>query len=213
MTEEYFPPEYGKSSFHCPKFGIKATQYWGPTYYTMGAPGFTRVEGIEFCFCDHCRIPSIWKDQKMIDPLEGGAPLPNNVLPKEIQKDFLEARKIVDASPRGITALLRLVLQKLMIELGEKGKNINDDIVSLVDQGLSPRVQEALDVIRIYGNESVHLGQIDIKDDKGTAIALFKLTNFIAEEMLTKPKEVSELFDSLPESKKEQIQKRNNSSS
>jgi hypothetical protein len=213
MTEEYFPPEYGKSSFHCPNCGIKAKQHWGEAYYAIGAPPFNRVEGIEFCYCDHCRIPSIWKDQKMIDPLEGGVPLPNDDLPEEIQKDFLEARKIVDASPRGATALLRLVLQKLMIELGEKGKNINDDIASQVNQGLSPKVQEALDVIRIYGNDSVHPGQVDIKDDKDTAITLFKLTNFIAEEMLTKPKEVREIFDSLPESKKEQIQKRNNSSS
>ncbi|WP_424033423.1 DUF4145 domain-containing protein [Methylocella sp.] len=49
-------------------------------------------------------------------------------------------------------------MQKLCVELGEKGKNIDDDIANLVKKGLSPELQQALDILRVIGNEAVHHG-------------------------------------------------------
>ncbi|MEN9421908.1 MAG: hypothetical protein RLZZ107_1387, partial [Bacteroidota bacterium] len=105
-------------------------------------------------------------------------------------------------SPRGAAALLRLAVQKLCIQQAEKGKDINKDIANLVKKGLSTTIQQALDALRVIGNESVHPGQIDLRDDPDTAQALFRLLNKIAETMITEPKQIQEIYDKIPESKK-----------
>jgi len=104
--------------------------------------------------------------------------------------------------------LLRLAVQKLCIQLGENGKDINTDIGNLVKSGLSPTIQQALDVLRVIGNESVHPGQIDLRDDPATAQALFRLLNKIAETMITEPKQIQEIYDKIPDAKKKAIEVR-----
>lgn len=92
--------------------------------------------------------------------------------------------------------------------LGKSGEELNQDISSLVTDGLNPIVQKSLDVVRVIGNESVHPGSIDLNDDKETAVRLFDLVNIICEQMITQPKQVEELYRKLPESKLDAIEKR-----
>lgn len=158
--------------------------------------------------CNSCGAPTIWLDQKMIFPLESTAERPSSDLPEEVHHDFEEARAIANRSPRGAAALLRLGIQKLCRHLGEPGNNINADIASLVAKGLPSRVQQALDSVRVIGNEAVHPGSIDLKDDLDTVNRLFKLVNFIAHKMITEPREIDELYASLPTDKLAGIVKR-----
>lgn len=144
----------------------------------------------------------------MIHPDSSQAPIPNTDLPEDIRRDYDEARSIINRSPRGAAALLRLCIQKLCAHLGEPGKNINQDIAELVKKGLSPRIQKSLDIVRVVGNDAVHPGEIDLRDDPDTAVNLAKLINFIADALITQPKQIDTLYDSLPEGKKEQIEKR-----
>jgi len=100
-------------------------------------------------------------------------------------------------------------LEKLItVELDVKGKDLNDAIRKLVQQGLPEQVQKALDAVRVIGNEAIHPGQIDLSDDVETATALFDLLNWITDDLITKPRKIDEIYESLPQSKKEAIEKR-----
>jgi len=145
----------------------------------------------------------------MVYPGVSMAPLPSEDMPEDIQKDFSEARSVVNSSSRAAAALLRLSLQKLMVDLGEKGKNLNDDVASLVKKGLPEKIQKALDSVRVIGNNAVHPGQIDLRDNETIAIALFELINIVIENTITQRKKVEGIFNKIPESAKEQIKKRN----
>ena len=128
-------------------------------------------------------------------------------MPVEVKDDYEEAARIYIKSPRGAAALLRLAIQKLMIHLGQDGKNINDDIAALVAKGLPPLIQQSLDVVRVTGNNAVHPGQLDANDSK-VAEQLFPLVNLIIEYQISLPKRSKELYDALPDGARAAIDKR-----
>lgn len=158
--------------------------------------------------CYTCKKITIWIRDRILYPQTRYEVEPNQDLPADIRADFDEARSILDLSPRGAAAILRLCVQKLCKHLGKTGKNINDDIASLVKDGLDLRIQKALDVVRVIGNEAVHPGQMDLKDSRETASKLFSLVNKIAFDTITHPKELNALYGELPESKLKEIEKR-----
>jgi hypothetical protein len=201
---DYVPPEHRKSAFNCPHCGAYSRQEW-----TQRIRADDRlIEDLSMAYCDNCHKYSIWLGGKMIYPNESVAPLPSPDMPEDVLSDYNEARDILEKSPRASAALLRLSIQKLCVVLGEKGENINDDIASLVLKGLPEKIQKALDTVRVIGNNAVHPGVIDLKDNPSIALSLFKLVNMVIDTMITQPKEVSGLFNSLPEESKKAIEKR-----
>lgn len=121
---------------------------------------------------------------------------------------YNEARNISDISPRASAALLRLAVEKLLPLVGAEGKSINAMIHDLVTKGLSPEIQMALDGLRVIGNETIHPGQIEIQENKDIAMGLFKVLNIIVEHLITRKKEIQELYDLLPDEKKQWIKNR-----
>lgn len=205
METPYTPPELNKSSFNCPHCHAFSSMRWSQTWTQNN----NHIEGLMAAHCTHCGQYSAWIDGTMIYPGEIPVQPPNQDLPDEIKEDYLEAANIVNQSPRGAAALLRLSIEKLVDHLEAKGKDLNAKIGDLVSKGLNPKIQKALDVVRFIGNEAVHPGQIDLNDNPETALALFRLVNVIADDMITKPKEVDSLYDTLvPESHKNGISKR-----
>ena len=192
------PPSFETNSFNCPHCQAYAHQIWRSVLDNNSH----FIGDLEIAYCSHCKKYSLWKDEKMIYPETTGIQPPNSDLEQEIIDDYLEAANIVNKSPRGAAALLRLAIQKLCKQLGEEGKNINKDIASLVKKGLPITIQKALDIVRVIGNDAVHPGQIDLKDNQEIANKLFELINIIAYTMITQPKEIEALYETLPEDKK-----------
>jgi hypothetical protein len=159
--------------------------------------------------CISCSDIALWIDEEIVFPRKMQIDEPNDDLNDEIKAIYSEAAQILLQSPKGAAALLRLALQRLLLQLGKEGKNINNDIKSLVSEGLSPTIQQALDIMRVVGNNAVHPGQIDFEDNKNVALQLFKILNLIAYEMITKPNEMAKLYeDIIPEETKEHIRQR-----
>lgn len=95
-----------------------------------------------------------------------------------------------------------------MPHLKQKGKDLNAEIGALVKKGLGADLAKAMDVLRVVGNNAVHPGQIDLKDDKATALKLFDALNLVIERLISTPKKIEGLFQGLPKSALGQIEKR-----
>ncbi|MFL6208203.1 MAG: DUF4145 domain-containing protein [Pyrinomonadaceae bacterium] len=206
VRDKYFPPAQRKPEFHCFHCGVFAAQHWS-TVYKVIATGY-QASGIERCLCRHCSNESYWYQEQMIIPAASFAEPPHPDLPADCLADYIEAASVVSASPRSAAALLRLSIQKLMPHLGERGKNINDDIASLVAKGLPPLIQKALDYCRVVGNNAVHPGEIDLSDTPEIAHELFRMINFIVDDRIARPKEIESLYNSLPQSARDAIEAR-----
>ena len=167
-----------------------------------------RLLNVHVAKCYNCHQISIWVHDRMVWPVSGSAPEPNPDMPHEVRLIYDEASAILSLSPRGATALLRLAVQLLVIHLGQPGRNLDSDIANLVKRGLDERVQIALDVVRIVGNNAVHPGQLELADNYDIAEKLFGLINLITEIMISQPKHLSSMFDRLPEGARTAVERR-----
>lgn len=158
--------------------------------------------------CVACKQSTIWYQGKPIYPREAAIPPASENMPLKVREIYDEAGRVLVDSPRSAAALLRLALQILINELGEEGENINKDIASLVKKGLPTQIQQAMDVLRIIGNNAVHPGTITFDDDPSIAAKLFITINLIVEVMITQPKDIAKLYENLPETSLDAIKRR-----
>lgn len=157
--------------------------------------------------CQCCGKKILWIGDEYIYP-DIVAEEANSDMPESVKQLYNEAGLIYNKSPRAACALLRLAIERLCNELGEK-EDINTNIGALVEKGLPKSVQQALDVVRVVGNKAVHPGQISFDVDvKETATMLMHLINIIVQRMISEPKEIDSLYQELPESVKQSIEKR-----
>lgn len=204
-------PEHQKSAFHCPhsRCGAYARQEWRPVFWVLRPQNqYSQIANLILAVCDHCGQFSAWVDSKLIFPAIRTAPASHSETPEGIKADFEEARAVFSGSPRSSAALLRLAIQKICIELGLPGKNLNEDIGELVKQGLPVQIQQSLDIVRVVGNNQVHPGVLDVRDDATMATTLFELVNIIVEDRIARPKKIAALYAKLPESARKQIEER-----
>lgn len=159
------------------------------------------------------------KQYQMVYPQVLACCPPSDDMPESVKELYNEARSIVFKSPRGAAALLRLALDKLCNEICEECKQqkyngkINDKISLLVSKGLTSKLQKAFDFVRVTGNDAVHeLGLLDVQDNPEIANALFSILNLIVEKMITENKQIDDLYNLIPESRRDKIEERNKKS-
>lgn len=181
-----------------------ATIVWSGT-----SSNYSGLKRFTAAVCSNCEGLSLWLVDRCIFPIKSTAPAPSPDLPPEAATDYEEAARVLPYSPRAATALLRLCTEKLLGSLLQRSDRIDNMIGDMVKLGISPMLQEAMDVLRVTGNEAVHPGQMEDIDDLGTALSMFGLVNLIVDQMITQPKHVGQLFANLPAGKRAAIQARN----
>lgn len=214
------PPTFHGEAFNCPYCGVLAQQFWTDLIGKQpGETGFQGV-GVFMSICLNCEKRAVWaafgpyaEDVKMVKPQVSGGPRPHVDMPPEARADYEEARTIIGSSVRGACGLLRLATEKLVEALQPDGRDLNDRIGKLVAAGLPVMIQQALDSLRVIGNEAVHPGQMDLRDDLDTAIGLFDLLNVIVEDRITRPKHIAQMYAKLPAGKLQGIVNRDTTKS
>ncbi|TGK24956.1 DUF4145 domain-containing protein [Leptospira stimsonii] len=205
---KYILPAVNLKSFTCYHCGVLAKQDWVHRRWSGFEDSYNKSSNeIRISTCDHRGKHALWVLEENCFPGTGDTRPPNPAMPDSVLKIYTEASSISGKSPRGAAALLRLSIQVLCKELGESGKNINEDIASLVKKGLPELVQQSLDIVRVIGNDAVHPGQIDTDDEK-TVSMLFDLINIIIEYMIALPNKIGGIYSSLPADKLDGIKKR-----
>jgi len=204
---KYIAPKVFENSFTCPHCGVLAKQEWWWKNWNNSSGPEKKSHPLRIGTCQHCKLNTVWVEERLQYPESGNAPFPIPEMPDIVLKLYQEAASIHSKSPRGAAALLRLSIQHLCIELGEKGKDINKDIGELVKKGLPVIVQKALDSVRVIGNDAVHPGQIDT-DDSEIVEKLFELVNLIVEYMISLPVRVEKTYSELPKQKLDGIENR-----
>ena len=211
---KFSPPEYHSTAFHCPYCHAYADQKWehvGREVWSNTSDSYVELlhidkKKVEASICSHCKNATFWLAEKIIYPPTRMSPPANSDLPDNVKEVYEEAAAIAKSSPRAACALLRLAIEMLLEHLGEEG-SINAMIKNLVDKGLDKRIQQALDIVRVTGNNAVHPGEIEFNDSTNVS-TLFELVNFIANDLITRPKEIDGMFNQLPETAREGIKKR-----
>ena len=236
VNAQYEQPSVGGDGFNCPVCGAYAHQIWSrvgiahdpnPTFSDGRAPkrrqsidplsrnanfeDTARYHGItNVCVseCQKCGEMAIWIHDRVVWPFGGSAPSPNPELPGDVRSDYEEAAAVAMQSPRSAAALLRLAVEKLCRSLVPEGADLNSCIAKLVERGLNRQIQQALDYVRVVGNNAVHPGRMDVSDDPEAVSMLFTLVNLIADTMITLRDRVDALYKTLPESTRTVIAKR-----
>lgn len=159
--------------------------------------------------CSECEKYTIWENEKVVFPFSTDMPDPEENMPEDVKQIYDEAAQVFQYSPRASAALLRLAIETLLIQhLCVKKDSINKMIAELVAKGTLPHIQRALDALRFYGNKGIHFGEIDLNDDQEKVQFLFILINMLVKELITKQIEIDNLYEALPESFRQNVEKR-----
>jgi hypothetical protein len=87
-----------------------------------------------------------------------------------VEEDFEDAAAILNQSPRGATALMRVCIQKLVPLLKQDGHYLNDYISSLVRKALELEIRQSMEVLQVLRNDPGQPSNLETQEDKEMAL-------------------------------------------
>jgi hypothetical protein len=207
-----------KPAFDCPHCAAYSSMAWAQIQGPGGYMPFFAAK------CLHCGDYSIWltigagpgTSYRIVYPAVRIAVPPHPEMPTAPLELYQEAQDVATRSPRAAAALLRVAVDVLLREVvpGAGRKSLNDVIGMAVANGLTPAVQQALDVLRVVGNDAVHPESIvlDEQDPEAKVVSLSKLMNLVVEQLVATPRLAGEMLETLPETAREAIARRDSAS-
>jgi len=156
------------------------------------------VQNVSISYCLNCNQMCLWVYDQLVWPPSPRPEPELHAVPNE-RREFEEGSQILEASPRGAAALLRLTIEKLCKELGVGGESLKADIPLFVRQHVDTRVQKVLDAARMIDGNATRPGQIGLEDDRTTAESLSGLVNLICEKMIMEPTHLQAVYTRLRE--------------
>lgn len=218
MTESELP-DLHKDAFICPHCGAYAHQKWyeyvkfghmmklsrNDTYNFIIEDGFGDMRVSR---CQRCFGSVLWSGQNIIFPGRMIVPQPSELLPPKIREVYTEAGQVLEYSVRASGALIRLSLELLLQHIKKNQERLNANIGLLMKEGIPKKIQKSLDFLRASGNSSVHPKKVNLVEKREDVLFLFGLFNMVCEELIVRPSEIDQAFESLPEKVKEGIHER-----
>ena len=211
MTTYFDSNSFGYTSITCPYCHVYAQFRWEVRKNLNSKPQKYRLI---VASCNSCHLDSVWlydnqnqEDILMLPDYPSDLDAPNSDMPNDIQQIYLEAAKVLKDSPRASAALSRLAIDQLTQQFSSES-SLDRRIADLVSKGLSSKLQKAFDIVRIVGNNAVHPGEIDLKDNQEMAKSLLDLLNIITDNLITQPNQIDKFYNSLPERQLKHIEKR-----
>lgn len=209
MTDKYVEPTVSSKAYTCPHCGTLAQvrhEVWTSRQHTTA--GVTvRLPLWQGTVCSVCLQWIAWHETERRWPVSTIGPMAHEHMPESVRAIYNEARDVGARSPRSAGALLRLALQVLIGELSTND-NLNAAIGELVADGMPARIQKAMDLLRIIGNNAVHPGLISLDDDPQMVAALFALLNLVVEDRIAQPAQIDDLYNAMPTGAIEAIERR-----
>src|SRR6516225_3593744 len=139
-----------------------------------------KMANLHLSGCHSCSGFALWVGDRLVFPINV------DKTPALVEEDFEEAAAILNKSPRGATALMRVCVQKLMPLLKLDGKNLDDSMSSLVRKGLEVEIQQAMEVLQVLGNDPGQPTSLDTQEDKEMALRFVDSLKAILERRVLK---------------------------
>jgi hypothetical protein len=165
--------------------------------------------------CSSCNQSSVWRGDRIVFPSESPISPAHPDMPSDAAELYEEARAVLPTSRRAAAALARATLERLLRGLeSADSKQRLDGLVA----GLSGKVGEPLwkllTALRVIGNDTLHVGDTEIVtlflegDAAEVAEPFFGAINAVVEELITQPRKAAELYALIPQSKREDAERK-----
>lgn len=211
-VDESRVPKLGRSGFDCPRCGVFAMQSWEPLTPVSSRTWFddsTKTTGRwQVAKCARCDEYSVWRQDRMIFPSGGAAPVSHPDMPVEAKELYDEAREVLGISRRAGTALARASLERLLKTLDPQpgSPDLASRIVK-VSARLPESLGQILTIIRVAGNQSLHVPDqpgdllVLVLDPEETEVVdlMFEAINELVEQLITRPARVLSHFEKVPD--------------